>query len=110
MLNGPLKPIPAKSHYTFNLRDISKIFQGLCNANKKLCTQPVHIIRLWIHENTRVFGDRLTDDKDRGYINEMMMDMSLKEFKLDKKKIMNSERIIFGDFMDGIDLDVKIYK
>jgi len=26
ILNGPLKPIPWKSHYTFNLWDVSKIF------------------------------------------------------------------------------------
>ena len=32
-----LKPIPSKFHYTFNLRDISKVFQGI------LLTHPVAI-------------------------------------------------------------------
>jgi dynein heavy chain, axonemal len=36
VLNGPMKPTPSKSHYTFNLRDISKIFQGVVSANQKL--------------------------------------------------------------------------
>jgi dynein heavy chain, axonemal len=110
ILPGHLKPIPSKSHYTFNLRDISKIFQGISSANYKLCTQPVDVVRLWIHENKRVFGDRLTDNKDRNYLEDMLMEKSQSKFALSKKEIMNSERLIFGDFMDGIDQEIRVYK
>ncbi len=58
-------PTPTKIHYLFNLRDISKVFQGLLRCDRKMTTTRPAFIRLWIHECFRVFSDRLIDDKDR---------------------------------------------
>jgi dynein heavy chain len=43
-------PTPTKIYYLFNLRDISKVFQGLLRADRKLITSKQTMIRLWIHE------------------------------------------------------------
>jgi dynein heavy chain len=110
VLYGPLKPTPNKSHYTFNLRDISRIFQGLCNANKSLTSQPVHVVRMWIHENKRVFGDRLIDNSDRDWLDNLLLQEGEKTFNLSKKQIFNAERLIFGDYMQGIDVDNRVYQ
>ena len=109
VLYGPLKPTPSKSHYTFNLRDISRIFQGMCNANNKLCFQPVHLFRMWIHENKRVFGDRLIDNIDRDWLDNILIEECKKTFGLEKEEVFNSSRIIFGDYMQGIDVETRIY-
>ena len=58
-------PTPAKSHYVFNMRDVSKVFQGLYQADKNFYEGKEHILKLWAHEVLRVFNDRLNTFEDR---------------------------------------------
>jgi dynein heavy chain len=41
-----LLPTPSKSHYTYNLRDLSQVFQGLLMANSKSITSEENIVNL----------------------------------------------------------------
>jgi hypothetical protein len=34
----------------------------------------------------------------------------MEKFSLEKEAIMNSERLLYGDYMDGLDTDPRIYK
>lgn len=56
-------PTPTKIHYLFNLRDISKVFQGLLRSHKDYQNTKTSMLRLWVHETFRVFHDRLIDQK-----------------------------------------------
>nr|AML30857.1 axonemal inner arm dynein heavy chain 1 [Marsilea vestita] len=75
-----LLPTPEKSHYTFNLRDLGKVFLGLQFAPPEIENQ-YKIIRLWVHECLRVFYDRLINDKDRTWLCDLIAEMLEKHFK-----------------------------
>lgn len=66
-------PTPAKSHYTFNLRDLSKQFQGMLMVTPSTCPDKEALARLWIHEACRVFADRLVSNEDREYFQKMLV-------------------------------------
>ena len=57
-------PTPEKTHYTFNLRDISKVVQGMLQVTPKECGTPEDFLKLWVHEASRVFHDRLIRKAD----------------------------------------------
>jgi dynein heavy chain len=64
-----LRPTPVKSHYLFNLRDLARITQGLLAfwPYEGMASASV-LPKLWLHEVTRVIGDRLVNAPDQQWL------------------------------------------
>ncbi|XP_078020536.1 dynein axonemal heavy chain 2 [Epinephelus lanceolatus] len=93
-------PTPAKIHYLFNLRDISKVFQGLLRAHPDYHDTKNNITRLWIHECFRVFSDRLVDHSDMEAFVALLGEKLGTLFDLTFHSIChNKQPPIFGDFL-----------
>jgi len=115
-------PTPAKSHYTFNLRDFTRVIKGILLLPASRCKTLEKMFRLWVHETWRVFGDRLIYDDDRNILFEIMkaasynylrqpMDVYLSDLMPIEESFLNSDHLrnlFYGNYMDP-DSDKKIY-
>ena len=119
-ISTELLPTPAKSHYTFNLRDVSKVFQGiLLTKPPKGQNTPFSVpnstvmCRLWVHETCRVFYDRLVNDTDRNWFKETLKNTAYAQlgFEFTPKELFDDNVLVFADFMRrGVDLEERIYE
>ncbi|XP_064233929.1 dynein axonemal heavy chain 6 isoform X6 [Aotus nancymaae] len=106
-----LLPTPAKSHYIFNLRDLSKCVQGILQCDSGTIREEIQIFRLFCHECQRVFHDRLIDSEDKHYFHVILTEMANKHFgiAIGLEYFLNKP-IIFGDFIKfGADKAHRIY-
>ncbi|KAI9002652.1 dynein heavy chain and region D6 of dynein motor-domain-containing protein [Gaertneriomyces semiglobifer] len=106
-----LLPTPAKSHYTFNLRDLSRVIQGVSQAKPTVIQTKMDIVKLFCHEASRVFHDRLIDDTDRLYYNSLLSELVEKNFGIAiPKETLSQKPIIFGDFgKRGVPPEERLY-
>ncbi|KAJ1555212.1 Dynein heavy chain 6, axonemal, partial [Nowakowskiella sp. JEL0078] len=106
-----LLPTPAKSHYTFNLRDLSKVVQGILQIKPILVQTKGDIVKVFCHESSRVFHDRLIDNTDRSYFNKLLSELVEKNFGVAlPKESLSQNPIIFGDFSKrGVPPEERLY-
>jgi dynein heavy chain len=93
------RPTPAKSHYTYNLRDVSKVFQGISKSNARAIQKDDDFIKLWAHECMRVFQDRLISIEDRDTFTDMVKEIMKDKFKKEWSSIVKVEPLLFGSYV-----------
>jgi len=94
-----LLPTPAKCHYIFNLRDLSKVFQGVLMGEPKILEKPVDLVRLWVHESKRVFEDRMINTQDHEWFHSLMEANCDEFFKMKMEDVQPNPILLYGDFM-----------
>ncbi|KAI8120795.1 ciliary, Dynein beta chain [Lucilia cuprina] len=95
-------PTAIKSHYIFNLRDISNVFQGLLFSSTDCLPTATDLIRLWQHETQRVYADKLIDEKDIDSFTKMQHDIVKKSFEEIDESVIFDKPNIYCHFAGGI--------
>ncbi|PNI80083.1 LOW QUALITY PROTEIN: DNAH12 isoform 4 [Pan troglodytes] len=118
-----LLPTPTKSHYTFNLRDFSRVIRGCLLIERDAVANKHTMIRLFVHEVLRVFYDRLINDDDRRWLFQLTKTVIKDHFKesfdgifshLRKQNAPVTEEdlrnLMFGDYMNpDLEGDDRVY-
>ncbi|GFR42148.1 hypothetical protein Agub_g3000 [Astrephomene gubernaculifera] len=106
-------PTPAKFHYLFNMRELSKVFQGVILAARDRFNLLVgdsavfggnvnspegYLLGLWVHECRRVFSDKLISYDDKNWVDKAIFDLCRDNFSSDLVKQVE-EPLYFVDFL-----------
>jgi dynein heavy chain, axonemal len=100
-----LLPTPSKFHYTFNLRDVSKVFQGFLMCKPISIGNEASCARLWMHEVSRVFYDRLVDEEGREFFKEIIEDA----MKIKWRNDISFSNVIFSNLLK-LENEDKLYE
>jgi dynein heavy chain, axonemal len=101
-ISSEVLPTPARFHYTFNLRDVSKVFQGILMITSAKCTTTDTFVRLWLHECQRVFYDRLINSEDQQWFEKLSCELLSRHLRVswEPETVFNPETpVLFCDFL-----------
>nr|XP_020145462.1 dynein heavy chain 11, axonemal [Microcebus murinus] len=101
MMTRSFLPTAVKFHYIFNLRDLSNIFQGILFASPECLKGPNDLIRLWLHESSRVYGDKLIDTEDCDLFQKKILETAHKYFEGVDSHVLLQQPLIYCHFASG---------
>ncbi|KAM9822995.1 dynein axonemal heavy chain 10-like [Syngnathus typhle] len=96
-----LPPTPAKFHYIFNLRDLSRVYNGLTITEPERFSTVNMFVRVWRNECLRIFHDRLIDEKDKTMVQGLIKNLVEEHFKAVMEDVMR-DPILFGDYKTAL--------
>ncbi|XP_053136194.1 dynein axonemal heavy chain 10 [Hemicordylus capensis] len=97
MIVRDLPPTPSKFHYIFNLRDLSRVYNGLVQTTPDRFQAVSQMVRVWRNECLRVFHDRLINETDKKLVQDHIESLIEDNFKEEAEHAMR-DPILFGDF------------
>uniref|UniRef100_A0A8C4UNG2 Dynein axonemal heavy chain 10 n=1 Tax=Falco tinnunculus TaxID=100819 RepID=A0A8C4UNG2_FALTI len=97
MITCDLPPTPFKFHYIFNLRDLSRVYNGLILTTPERFQTVTQMVRVWRNECLRVFHDRLNNEADKALVQGHIKSLIKENFRDDLEQAMR-DPILFGDF------------
>ncbi|XP_053061953.1 dynein axonemal heavy chain 10 isoform X4 [Acinonyx jubatus] len=105
-----LPPTPSKFHYIFNLRDLSRIFNGLLLTDPGRFQTVTQMVRVWRNECLRIFHDRLINETDKQLVQDHIGNLVMEHFNDDMEVVMR-DPILFGDFRTALqEEETRIYE
>ncbi|XP_021242638.1 dynein heavy chain 5, axonemal-like isoform X6 [Numida meleagris] len=91
-------PTPAKFHYIFNLRDLSRIWQGMLTVTSEVCQSISVLVALFQHECRRVIADRFISQSDKDWFEDTMKKTAAAEHDQNLFEDGSAE-LYFADFL-----------
>uniref|UniRef100_A0A3Q3NPA1 Dynein heavy chain 9, axonemal-like n=1 Tax=Labrus bergylta TaxID=56723 RepID=A0A3Q3NPA1_9LABR len=84
-------PTAVKFHYIFNLRDLSNIFQGVLFCTAECLKAPTDLLKIYLHESSRVYRDKLVEEQDFQVFDKLQAD-TVKKFYEDMEETLDQTR------------------
>ncbi|KAL7875326.1 hypothetical protein SRHO_G00062960 [Serrasalmus rhombeus] len=87
--------------HLFSLWDLSRLFQGLLFSRPDRVRRSCDLVRLWVHESSRVYSDRFSDPADQRLFLRLQAGAARQAFEVLEEQLVFQEPLVYLHSRDG---------